>query len=130
MSAQSQQLVQLSRVERALAKAVSIQEVIDIRNFVQAVKELAKKKHVAQKIIMHAALIKVEAERKLGQLLHDTPLANSSPGNQYTGKPVDGSHGDTGPIRLCGNASRSTRRGRQAEGGPWSERHGGGTYGA
>ena len=37
---------------------------------------------------------------QLGQLLIKLPLANSSPGNQYTGKKVDRSRSGTGPIHL------------------------------
>ena len=93
------ELVWLSRARQALAKAVSFNDIKNIRDTAQLAKEYAKKKGLAQEIIMEASAIKVEAERKLGQLLRKLSLANSSSGNQYTGN-LDRSHNGTGPVRL------------------------------
>ncbi len=100
MSNNPRELVLLSRARQTLAEARTIDDVKDIRNKAQLAKCYAKKKGLAQGIIVDASAIKVEAERKLGLLLLKVTLANSSPGNQYTGK-VDRSHNGTGPIRLC-----------------------------
>ena len=95
----SRELVLLSRARQALAEARSIDQVKDIRDKAQLANGYAKKKGLAHDIIVDASAIKVEAERKLGELLRKLPLANSSPGNQYTGK-LDRSNGATGPVRL------------------------------
>ena len=59
----------------------------------------ARKAGLRQDIIVHASAIKVQAERKLGQMLMVLELANAAPGNQYTGK-LDQSLDATGPLRL------------------------------
>jgi hypothetical protein len=94
----ARELVLLSRARQALAEARTIDEVKDIRDKAQLAKGYAKKKGLALAIIVEASIVKVEAERKLGQLLRNLPLANSSPGNQHS-RP-DRSHRATGPIRL------------------------------
>jgi hypothetical protein len=99
MSAQPRELVLLSRARRSLVEAATIDEVKDIRDKAQLARAYAKKTGVAQEIIVEASAIKVEAERKLGQLLRKLPLAKASAGNQHTGK-FDQSLDTTGSVRL------------------------------
>ena len=93
------ELVLLSRARQSLADARTFDELKDIRDQASLATGYAKKKGLAQEIIVDASAIKLEAERRLGQLLRDLPLARSSPGNQYTGQ-LDRSQGATGPLRL------------------------------
>jgi len=99
MTTQPRELIILSRTRRLLAEAACVDQIRDIRDKAQAVRQYAKKTGIAQEIIVDASAIKVEAERKLGQLLRDMPLPNASPGNQHTSK-SDRSHDATGPVRL------------------------------
>ena len=99
MGRDAREIVLLSRARQLLAEARTIDELKDVRDLAELARGYAKKKGLAQEIIVEASAIKVEAERKLGQLLKNLPLANSSSGNQYTGK-LDRSPNGTGPIRL------------------------------
>ena len=99
MTAEPRELVLLTRVEKALAEASTIDEIKEIRDKAEAVKAYAKKARLGREIVLRAASIKVRAERKLGQILRKTPLADSSPGNQHSRRP-DVSHDATGPPRL------------------------------
>lgn len=94
------ELIILTKAERMLAEAVTLDEVKHIRDTAEAARGYSKKIGISQEITIHAAAIKVKAERKLGQLLKETVLATGAPGNQHTGKNVDRSHDATGPIRL------------------------------
>ena len=100
MDAQPRELVMLTQAEQMLARATTIDEVKAIRDTAEAARGYAKKIGLSREIIVHAAAIKVHAERKLGQLLMVTELATGAPGNQYTGKNLDRSHDATGPVRL------------------------------
>ena len=100
MNAHPRELVMLTQAEQMLARATTIDEVKDIRDKAEAARGYAKKIGLSRDIIVHAATIKVHAERKLGQLLKVTELAAGAPGNQHTGKTLDWSHDATGPIRL------------------------------
>jgi len=100
MSTAPQELAMLGKAERMLAEATTIDEVKHIRDTAEAARGYSKKIGLCQDITIHAAVIKVNAERKLGQLLKTAELAKGAPGNQYTGKKVDWSHDATGPIRL------------------------------
>jgi N6-adenosine-specific RNA methylase IME4 len=94
------ELVSLEKAERLLAETRDIDTIKEIRDKAQAVKGYAKKASFSKDIILHAAAIKVHAERRMGQVLNSLPLATSAPGNQYTGKKLDRSQDATGPIRL------------------------------
>lgn len=95
-----QELTILSKAERMLAEARGLDAIKEIRDKAQAAQTYAKKAGLCRDIILHAAFIKVDAERRMGQLLANLPLANSAPGNQFTGKQLDRSQHATGPIRL------------------------------
>ena len=99
MSGEPRELALLDRAENALAEATTIDEIKEIRDKAEAVKAYAKKARLGRNIVLRAASIKVRAERKLGQMLRDTPLADSSPGNQHARRP-DRSHDATSSFRL------------------------------
>jgi len=94
------ELVLLSRVERMLAEARDIDTIRDLRDEADIAKASARKVGLSRDIILHAATIKVQAERRLSEMLLDLPLAKAAPGNQYTGKQSDRSRTATGPVRL------------------------------
>jgi hypothetical protein len=100
MNTQPHELVLLTRAEQMLAKATTIDEVKHIRDTAEAARGYSRKIGLSQAITVHAAAIKVNAERKLGELLKNTELAAGAAGNQYTGKKVNQSQNATGPIRL------------------------------
>lgn len=79
-------LLLMTRAEQALAEVRTLDDVKDIRDKAQAAASYAKKAGLSKDIIIHASAIKVQAERKLGQILKTIDLASGSPGNQYTGK--------------------------------------------
>lgn len=99
MSLKPRELVLLSRAQRALAEAQTIDEVKELRNKAEAVKAYAKTARLGTAIVLDAAVLKLRAERKLGQMLESVKLANSAPGNQRTGK-VDRFPDVTGPLYL------------------------------
>lgn len=101
MNTEPRELVLLTKAEQVLAEARTLDEIKDIRDKVQAAQVYAKKAGLSKSIIVHASAIKVQAERRMGQMLSTLPLATSSPGNQHTAKlELDRSQDATGPIRL------------------------------
>ncbi len=114
MTEQTRELVMLSKARRMIAEAATIHDIKDIRDKAELIRGYAKKKGVAQEIIVDASAIKLEAERKLGQLLRKTPLAKAATGKRQTNKDHR-SHDATGPVRLCdlgvtkSDSSRSQR---------------------
>ena len=67
MTAEPQDLVRLSRARRLIVEAQTIDEVTEIRDKAQLARGYAKKKGLAQEIVVDASAIKVEAEQKIGQ---------------------------------------------------------------
>lgn len=98
MSRHPQELVLLTRADRALVEAATVDEIREIRDQAQVVRAYARKAQLARDIVLHAATIKVRAERKLGQVLQKTPLANSAHWNRKSR--ANRSHDATGSIRL------------------------------
>jgi N6-adenosine-specific RNA methylase IME4 len=113
------ELVLMTRAEQVLAEARTIDEVMNIRDKAQAAKAYARKARLSKEIVLHASIIKVQAERRLGEMLSRLPLPNSAPGNQYTGKLVR-SQNATGPIRLrdLGITKSDSSRAQQIAGLP------------
>ena len=79
------ELVLLSKAEKVLTEANTVDEVRDLRDKAVAVKAYAKKAKIGHRIVVEAAAIKLRAERRLGQMLQTIELADAAPGNQYTG---------------------------------------------
>ena len=93
------ELILLGKAARALAEANSIDEVKDLRDQAAMVTAYAKKARLGHDLVVEASTFKVRAERKLGEMLRVTELANSAPGNQYT-KPGDGNSDPQAPLTL------------------------------
>jgi N6-adenosine-specific RNA methylase IME4 len=89
----------LNRAEQAIAEAKTLDEVRELRDKAAAVKAYARKAQLGQKIVVEAAVIKLRAERRLGEMLQTVTLADSAPGNQYTG-PTEPAIGEDGPVLL------------------------------
>jgi len=92
------ELVLLSRAQRAIAQARTLDEVKDMRDRAVAVKAYVKKAQLGQQLVVNAAVIRLRAERKIGEMLGSVELADAAPGNQYTGR-LDIAAGDR-PIFL------------------------------
>jgi N6-adenosine-specific RNA methylase IME4 len=92
-------LILLTKAEKALLEATSLDEVRDLRDKAAAVKAYAKKAQLGQKAVIHASVIKLRAERRIGEILQAVELADSAPGNQYTGR-LEPSADSTGPVFL------------------------------
>lgn len=86
------ELIVLTEASQALARVRTIDEAKDLRDKAEAVKAYARKARLGRDILVEASVIKARAERRLGELLREMPLAGGSPGNQHTG-PLP-AHGD------------------------------------
>jgi N6-adenosine-specific RNA methylase IME4 len=92
-------LILLGRAEQAIAEAKTLDEVRDLRDKAAAVKAYAKKAQLGQKIVVEASVIKLRAERRLGEMLQTVNFADAAPGNQYTG-PVPPGTEENGQVFL------------------------------
>jgi hypothetical protein len=79
-----QELVLLDRARRVLAQAQTVDQIRDVRDRAQAVRAYVRKARLSRKLVIDAAILRIQAERKLGQVLKKLPLAKGAPGNQYT----------------------------------------------
>ena len=109
------EIMLLSSAQRALAEARTLDEVKDLRDKAVAVKAYAKKAQLGRDLVVDASVITLRAERKLGELLHEIELADSSSGNQYTGPVAPSPSVDTDCVSLAelgisrSDSSRSQR---------------------
>ncbi len=109
------EIILLSSAQRALAEAKTVDEVKDLRDKAVAVKAYAKKARLGKDLVVDASIIRLRAERKLGELLREVELADSAPGNQYTGPIETDAKSDAGPVSLAelgisrSDSSRSQR---------------------
>ena len=104
----------LSKARRAISEATTLDEVKDIRDKAAAVTAYVKKAQMGQGLVVEAATVKLRAERRLGELLQTLVFADSSLGNQYTGKIIaDAENGKPLFLRDLGvtksDSSRSQR---------------------
>lgn len=77
------ELVLLSRASDCLQKANTVDEIQDLRDKAQAASAYAKKAKLGASIVVAASALKIQAERKLGELLQQLPLAKGGQGNQH-----------------------------------------------
>jgi hypothetical protein len=87
----SHELVRYDAMCRAIAEALEVDEVKEIRDRAIALETYARQARNFE-AETKAARIRLRAERRAGQLLKEMPKAKGSPGNQYTG-PLDRSEG-------------------------------------
>jgi len=89
MTDQPRELIVLSEASRAITSLRTIDEAKDLRDKAEAVKVYARKARLGREVFVEASIVKVRAERRLGEMLKETPLAKATPGNQYTGPKED-----------------------------------------
>ncbi len=99
MDDQPREIVLLSRAERALVEANTVDEAKDVRNTAAAVVLYAKKAKLGQSMAAEASAVRLRAERRMGELLQATRLAKAAPGNQYTG-PIELPGGNEAQLTL------------------------------
>ena len=73
----------LSSARRVLSQARSIDEVKDLRDKAAAVKAYAQKAKLGREMVVEASVVRLEAERRLGELLAGSHLASATLGNQH-----------------------------------------------
>jgi N6-adenosine-specific RNA methylase IME4 len=96
---------------KALQEVRTLQEVLDLQDKAEAISRYTQQADYGNDVIDEASVIKLVAERRLGELLAEMPLPKAAPGNQYTAR-VDRSHCATGPpgLKKLGiSKSRSSR---------------------
>ena len=74
----------LTRADECLQKASTVDEIQDLRDKAQAARAYAKKAKLGASIVVAASALKIQAERKLGELLQQLPLAKGGQGNQHS----------------------------------------------
>lgn len=85
MHEQPRELVVLDEASRAIASVRTIDEARELRDKAEAVKAYARKARLSREILVQASVIKARAERRLGEMIQEAPLAKGAPGNQHTG---------------------------------------------
>lgn len=94
----SRELTLLSRAQRALAEARTVNEFKDVRDLAEAARGYARRKKFARDVLLEVACLTIQAEHALGMALSQIELAKAAPGNQYA--TVDRSQTGTGPTYL------------------------------
>lgn len=79
-----QQLQMLGSARRVLQQARSVGEVRELRDKAAAIRAYAQKARLGRELIVEASVIRVEAERRLGELIASAELATATHGNQHT----------------------------------------------
>lgn len=102
-------LILLSKAQRALTEASTIDDVRNLRDRAAAARTYAQKARLGKHLVIDAAALRIRAERRLGQMLQETPLANSAPGNQHTG-PNDESSADAITLNDLGITKKESSR--------------------
>lgn len=73
-------IASMTRASYALAEAVSVSQTKTIIDVARAAEIYAKRQHLSESAINQATSVKVEAMRKLGEILRDTPKASGTAG--------------------------------------------------
>lgn len=92
---QHRMLAQIDIARAALAEAVSIEEVKDVRDKVEAIRGYYKQRGGCLEMQNNAAELKLRAERRLGELLRDTPKLHGA-------RPADTELHDVTPLSDLG----------------------------
>jgi N6-adenosine-specific RNA methylase IME4 len=110
MANEPRELLILSEASRAIASLRTIDEAKDLRDKAEAVKAYARKARLGKEIFIEASIIKSRAERRLGEMLRETPLMKSVPGNQHTGPMEDSTQGDRCTLESLGLTKSDSSR--------------------
>lgn len=78
-TAMSTTLIQISAAKTALARATSLEEVLDINDRAAAIQTLLKSQHASLEVQNQAAEIRLRAQRKAGTLLADMEMHDGNP---------------------------------------------------
>lgn len=78
------ELMLLSQATKALSEATTLDEVKDLRDKAAAAKVYIEKARLGQRLLIEAAVLRLRAERRLGEMLGEINLAKAASGNQYT----------------------------------------------
>jgi N6-adenosine-specific RNA methylase IME4 len=109
--AEAARLRHLDQARQALVAATRVSEVKQIRDRAAALQQYARQQQYSLAIQNDAAELKLRAERRAGELLHEMEKAKAAPGNQHTGT-VDRSHDATGPRTLAALGITKTQSSR------------------
>lgn len=82
-------IASMTRASMALAEAVTVSQTKTIIDVARAAEIYAKRQHLSESAISQATSVKVEAMRKLGEILMATPKAKGAQG-QLTGRDSSG----------------------------------------
>lgn len=99
MSRTQKELARLLDALKALQEVRSLQEVLDLQDKTEAISRYTQQADYSNEVIDEASVIKLVAERWLGELLANMPLPKAAPGNQYTPR-MDRSHAASSLPRL------------------------------
>src|SRR4051794_7643282 len=94
----SRELTLLSRAQRALAEARTVDEFKDVRDLAEAARGYARRQKFAHDVLLEVACLTILAEYGLGKALSQIELAKAAPGNQYAR--MDRFQNGTGPTYL------------------------------
>jgi len=83
-------LILMTRAEQMLAEATTIQKAKDLKDLALTAKDWAVRKGLGDKAIQQCLAYALDAERRLGELLHDTERARGTAGT-LKGKDASGS---------------------------------------
>ena len=75
----------LEQAEAALATTSTVGQLDKVKKRIASVRRYARRAATRRELLRDTAVLGLRAERRLGQILRDLPLARSSKGNQYTG---------------------------------------------
>lgn len=113
MHSEPRELLVLTEASHALASVRTIDEAKDLRDKAEAVRVYARKARLGRQIFIEASVIKAQAERRLGEMLRETLLADSAPGNQHTGKLEDDGPGARPTLESLGLTKSDSSRMQQ-----------------
>jgi len=117
MSEATKELDLLRKALESVREARSIQAAMKLSDDANAIGRIREQADNSRELIDEASVVRLFAERRLGELLKQTQLAKAAPGNQYTGT-LDRSQDTTSPMCLRDlgiTKSRSSRAQKLAE---------------
>jgi hypothetical protein len=84
---ENNELVLLQNARTALSKVSTFDDAREIRDKADAVRHYARQAKLGQELVVEAAVLKLRAERRLGEILRETQLATGVEGNQHADIP-------------------------------------------
>ena len=84
---ENNELVLLQNARTALSQVSTFDDAREIRDKADAVRHYARQAKLGQELVVEAAVLKLRAERRLGEILRETQLATGVEGNQHADIP-------------------------------------------